>query len=113
MDNSFDIEAGEPHARLLRVLREQYRDDQFDEVNISIDAVRNCELLAALGFLEPTVDRRRRALSRRSAAAIEKWINRVADRVFGGLYLHRDSRGWSYVDPIATVAPTGMTGCAR
>jgi hypothetical protein len=98
---------GAADARLLRALREQYPEGHFDEINISIDALRRPELLAALSFIGPKIDRRRRALSHRSREAVEQWIENVAERDIGaGLYLRRDRRGWCYIERVGRV-PTG------
>jgi hypothetical protein len=92
---------GELDAALLRALHEQYPDgEHFDEINISIDAWRRPELLAALAFLDPKIDRRRRALTRGSTAAVQRWIDRTEGRPLDGLYLRRDRVGWSYVEVV-------------
>jgi hypothetical protein len=86
-------------GRLLHALYRTYPDGHFDEVNISIDAVRSPELLTALAFLDPKIDRRRRSLSARSIEAVRMWLERIEERDTGsGLQLRRDLRGWCSVE---------------
>jgi hypothetical protein len=101
---------GEPDARLLRALRAKYPHGHFDEFNIGIDGWLDRDLLDALAFLGPTIDRRRRALGRRSREAVERWIERVEGRPIDGLALRRSRIGWCYVERFV-VGPTGPTGC--
>jgi hypothetical protein len=98
---------GEIDVALLKALREQYPSGHFDEVNVGIDAATSPELLRALDFLAPKIDRRRRALSFSSKETVARWLDRVEGRPIGGLSLDRDRRGWCYV-----VGATGCTGAA-
>jgi hypothetical protein len=102
---------GEPDARLLRVLREQYPGERFDEHNISVDAPRSPELLRALNFLGVRVNRRRRSLSYRSHATLAEWLKRVEGWRANELRLVKDRIGWSNIEAVG-LAPTGCTGTA-
>ena len=92
--------SAEPDARLLRALYAQYLDDRFDEINLSIDAVRRPDLMAALTFLDPKINRRGRALARCSISAVKDWLDRVEGRPVDGFQLHRDRIGWFHVERI-------------
>jgi hypothetical protein len=96
---------GASDAALLRVLQDVYGDAHFDETNVSIDALRFPELLAALGFLSPKINRRRRSLTDQSNRSVAKWLDRTQGWLVGRLALARDSRGWSYVAGLTGVGP--------
>jgi hypothetical protein len=84
-------------AELLAVLHEIFLDDQFDEIHVGIYAIDHPRLLAALAFLNPKIDRRRRALTHRTVEDVAAWLDRVENRPAGGLVLEKDRRGWSHV----------------
>jgi hypothetical protein len=102
---------GEPDAKLLRVLRERYPGEQFDEHNIAVDAPLAPELLQALDFLGVKVNRRRRALNYPSHELVEQWLARVEGWRVDGLRLVKDRIGWSHIESVG-LAPTGCTGPA-
>lgn len=88
---------GEADAALLKALRERFGGDRFDEQNVAVGAPHDGRLMAALGFLNPTIDRRRNALSYRTREALAGWLERVENRPAGGLVLRKDGIGWSRV----------------
>jgi hypothetical protein len=98
---------GDRDAQLLRALRERYPADTFDEINIATAAPGNPDLLRALDFLDARIDRPRRRLTHRSAAAVAEWIERVQGLPVDGLTLTRNRIGWARVESVGL----GRTGC--
>jgi hypothetical protein len=98
---------GDRDATLLRALRERYPEGHFDEHNVAVDAPKSAELLRALDFLDAKVNRRRRALSRRSAEILAGWLDRVEGLPVDGLHLAKDRRGWSRVEAVGCTRAAG------
>jgi len=89
-------------AQLLWALLAQWPHDQFDEVNIAVAAPYSRRLMAALGFMRPTIRRLPgsswKTLSRESRSDVLRWILTIASCELGGLLLDRNRGGWCTVE---------------
>lgn len=86
-------------GRLLWALLARWPHDQFDELNVAIDAPHSPQLMAALSFMQPRVRRRHRMrmLSKENQGDVWRWLITVAGRDINGLRLERNLIGWCEV----------------
>lgn len=88
-------------GQLLWALLAQWPHDQFDELNVAIDAPRSPQLMAALRFMRPKIQRQRGTvwmLSSETERDVLRWILGVAGREVGRLRLDRTPAGWCTVE---------------
>jgi hypothetical protein len=88
-------------ASLLWALTAHWPRDQFDELDIAVDAPYSRPLLAALSFMKPTVRRipgsAWRQLTAETKRDVWRWMLGVEGRDSGGMKLDRNRGGWCQI----------------